>query len=390
MLFKIIFLFTCLFSLNPGFSQDQYPVCETKSDFEGLISLTLCPLNFDPRFKIPQDISMAIKNNGDPVFRNQLITRNYKESSDALNHYLGGNDDFPNWWSFGYNASKLAGNYIKSIGETLKLIREVQNGNLINIGKNLDKIEKIIKSSGLSLKDINLMRDSLAQKNSSLKIKDYLLQIESDLENLHLGLSLGNYQIFNEVGILISHFLEMAVKNENCIVNIQQLKSNDEWKRIDPHSFLRTALDKYQQARLTNDKETKKTLIHQANLLIGFQEQFMIQKKVFDKYNLVKTFRHLRSSIKDQIGSYDLVKDNWAEFPKRMGFVSKIDHTKFMSTKEFNKEFLNKDGDLNLTPDQVIELVERGFISEYIPGTIPAFFKERINRSKREREAYFN
>jgi hypothetical protein len=87
----------------------------------------------------------------------------------------------------------------------------------------------------------------------------------------------------------------------------------------------------------------------------------------------------MRTSIKDDLGSYILLDDNWAEFPKRMGFRSTKNVGQTMETAEFNNLYRKDGKDFNLSPEKVLSLLSSGQISDQIPGTIPAYFLSRMN-----------
>ena len=116
----------------------------------------------------------------------------------------------------------------------------------------------------------------------------------------------------------------------------------------------------------------------------------MKQKKVFERFKLIKVFSDMRTSIKDEIGSYTLLDDNWAEFPKRMGFRSNKSTGKTMETAEFNNLYRKDGRDFNLTPEKVLSLLSSGQISDQIPGTIPAYFLSRMNLPLEQRVKFID
>jgi len=383
---------------SQGYS--SYPEC-LDSGFPSIESLDLSPIApcflssaSGPIEPPPKDIREWLKSHGDPILRNLAITLNYHYNARALNQYIGGPPTYPNWWAFGQNASSLAGEMIRSLQDGLKILSDLRNSNPFEISTRVGELQKMALRPGVVGNSLRIVLEEVetllaSPSGTSLNaFKSAIEQKEQELRQLYGGMVAGNYFIYEEVGSLMSAFLMAVSTAPDCRIDVETLRTQQEWERTDPKGILREALRKYQAARSEKDPARKKQLVYEANLLVGFQEQMMIQQRVFDRNGLGRLMAPFRNAIRDGVGTYTLIDGNWSVFPLRMGFRSLDRPGEPMGQGEFERRFGGVGARSTLTPELILKLLADGTISDRPDhaGTVPAYFRNRMERGEDQRK----
>ncbi len=326
--------------------------------------LALPPLDRTSRFSTPKY--------ADPLIRNTVINRDYRMQALALNAYLGypsGTSGAANWWALAHSASNTAGRTIEVVSAALKVLDDLIAGNLNDIEADKGYAKLLLATPGMPANAVSYGRAKLEEAYRTKNVA-LLNAIRDDFRNIYVGFVAGNLAIYREVGELMTPFLTEAAASPTCTVNVDGLRSPSAWAATDPSGLVRAGLQLLVQARTVADPAKRAELVHKSSLFIGFQEQWMLQLKVYDKFKLAPIFESFRVDLVDAHGAFKLVDENWAEFTVRMGIRSK---GKALTRLEFDKAWKRVDNTYKFSPTSLPSLIEGAGA-----GTIPAYFRDRL------------
>ena len=314
----------------------------------------------------------------DTVARNHAINQSYHAFDVAMTTYLG-NPLISNWMTYGKHASREAGNQINNLKAGLQVLKDAQPilkglaapTNLAQapiiarkIGPTLRRISALMAAPGLmkqslklALKKAGITQGELnkfaaaAKESATFELSDLnpFVKLYEDGETaaraIALGVKLaaalpaiiravqkvynnmckGNLQIYQNVAPAFRDFLQAGLRSPNGVVDVSKLRFAG-----DKRGFIRAAFVNYSQARaLTNQiatgkgniaqlKQQRSALVHEANLLLGFQEQLLILQPLFD--TMKEELRAMDGTIvlNDPNGRHPMT-NNWGDFYSRMG-----------------------------------------------------------------------
>ncbi len=310
----------------------------------------------------------------DMVQRNEAITDQYHQVSEALNHYLNANDDqqFPNWFSFGQHASHQAGTYMHELQKVLPLFALLHGSSrdrhdprklldIVNALKKLSEQKDLVGSFVklyLAKTGINLEKGLFASAPAILIgilnpiiLREDLLKVEASLQKLQNGLGEVNLQVFKSVTPSAFAFLAAAARGSVTFDGQMNFDNDDDGIKQGCYQLY------FQVASLSNSQKNgaeRRLLAHQANVLLGIFEQMTAQPGLEE---IRSENEILKGSLKivDPIGTYSLLNDNWSNYEIRMAL--QLDQT---------IEYYD------LTPEFILHHVD-----DQIAGTIPGYFQDR-------------
>jgi hypothetical protein len=317
-------------------------------------------------------------NPGDPLLRNVVINADYRQLSIGLDAYLGYGPEAdkqgpPNWWALAHAASTTAGLTLELVSRALTLLGDMSHRNIAGLTSDRRRAAFVPLTPTIVKNAANYLN---AKLRVAFEARDPQIasRVAADFQNVYVGFAAGNLFIYREEGELMTRFLTQAAASPSCAVNVDGLRTAGEWKDVDPYGLVRAGLKLLVQARTEPDAKAKAELIHRSSLLIGFQEQWMVQSKVFDKYQLAPIFESFRGDIADGHGVFKLVDGNWAHFPVRMGVRNA--EGRALTMAEFDVAWKRPDGTYKFSP----AVLPTGAESSD-QGTIRAYFRDRLTRS---------
>lgn len=275
---------------------------------------------------------------------NQMITGIYTQLDGGMSAYLG-EPAVANWSTFGKFASQNAGNQISR----------------------LEALERTTKGKSLTALT-SLAADAIWNPNDTRKnfqaLKDAKLEGYGFLDKAYLlrkTLVNGNTAIIRDIAPSFDVFLRAESAGKDGVAALRAAGFGRE--PLDPHGLIIQAFEKYAEARRLGDKiqsypphlvrllnpdlskdattedfkpaevwkqleaddQSRRQLVFQANLLLGFQEQLVSLQtpEVFGNPDVAKLMGSLSRGMafNDARGSTRLLPSggNWADFTTRMG-----------------------------------------------------------------------
>lgn len=217
--------------------------------------------------KVPAIIAL----HDDPVLRNLLITQCYHDIATELVKQLGGRN--AHWCTFATWASKTAGRFIRNeeVPETLRWLILSDDGER-------ESIPPAPRASGVRVRlQGEIHRLSTRWWGHGLGLRDLPERI---LDELSSDIAQGNLTVFEELGPLFARMIELyqdglrsdAARLDTLLDGLQPGPS-----AAGGQGLLRSAVEHYHEALLTDDPDRKAELILLANARVGLHEQIRLQ-----------------------------------------------------------------------------------------------------------------
>lgn len=311
----------------------------------------------------------------DPTLRNHAINQSYHAFDKAMVQYIG-NPVVSNWCTYGQHASREAGRQIRNLQAGLKILEDAVPilvglaGNLANqvvaarrVWPTMRRIFALLQEDGLMKQSLQLAlvkaRITPGQINGLLTDWDDATSLDwNDLlpwdsptvdiarvsgRIIEMGIKLaialpalirairrvynnmqqGNREIYENIAPAYHQFLTAARTAPQGVVNVTRLRFARDRTRFVAASFVKYSEAKTVANRLSGGRAAellrqRNALMHEANLLIGFQEQLVILQPIFDTMQEELTSMNGTMVINDPNGVHPL-RDNWGDFNTRMG-----------------------------------------------------------------------
>lgn len=277
---------------------------------------------------------------------NRTINETYHALSAAFDRYLG-EPSLPNWMTFGQYASREAGTQIDSLEDAFTALHAVNHShNPVEIYRALDEAmghlspemaEQVLKLAWSQFEEPTtaetLLLGVLPGLGAAKQVVDLLSNTMGAVERLHKALVKGNVGIYSNMAPAYDAFLRAESRGQDGLEALR-LQGYQPGGPRDPQGFLTEAFTRYQQARelghaaLTappSQREQllaeRQKLVHEANLLIGIQEQMVILQApgIYGDAEVARVVdAQGELSLTDPRGTHRLV-GNWSDFATRMG-----------------------------------------------------------------------
>lgn len=327
-----------------------------------------------PRHRVPAVVGVASIR--DPVARNHAINQSYHAFGREMAVYQG-SPLVSNWCTYGQHASREAGQQINNLQAGLKILKEARPilaglspGNPLGLVRTAKRIGPTIRRIVALLNEDGLMKQSLQlaltkaritqaeidavvaayKESTTTEWSDFIpgarLLEDAELARraVALGVKLGvatsaiiravtkvyenmlkgNKAIYENIAPAYNRFLAAAHGASNGVANTSRMSFAG-----DTHGFVKAAFTKYSEARVVANRiastsassalvADRNALAHEANLLIGYQEQLVILQPIFD--TMQEELRSMNGTmvLRDPNGTHKLA-DNWGNFYSRMG-----------------------------------------------------------------------
>lgn len=315
----------------------------------------------------------------DPTRRNHAINQSYHAFDRAMVQYIG-NPAVSNWCTYGQHASREAGRQIRNLQAGLKILQDAVpilvglSGNIVNqviasqrIWPTLRRIFALLQEDGLMKQSLQL---ALAKANITpgqinalqtdwddatsldwndllpwdsptvdmgrvaghviamgIKLAVALPALIRAIRRVFANMAQGNREIYENIAPAYNQFLRAARTAPQGVVNVAPLRFTRDRGR-----FLQTSFIKYSEAKAVANRigrgsaatalQQRNALMHEANLLIGFQEQLVILQPIFETMMEELTSMNGTMVINDPNGVHPL-RDNWGDFYTRMGIAAR-------------------------------------------------------------------
>lgn len=242
---------------------------------------------------------------------NMRITETYHALDQAMSTYLG-TPAVPNWMTFGKYASRLAGEQIVRLEETLKVARRVDHDALID-----------------TLQDFIAHRDALGPQSVALFKASGRnpFTFLRNAERMRDALVIGNTEVYADIVPAYRLFLQAEGRGADGVQALREAGYGRAPR--DPQALLLPAFELYQKAareHKTLSPEARRALIHQANLLIVTHEQWTVVQspRVFGDPVVARLMGAFGQdlSVVDARGAMPLLPQggDWTDFATRMGY----------------------------------------------------------------------
>lgn len=279
-----------------------------------------------------------------------------------------------NWCTYGQHASREAGAQINNLHAGLRVLEDARPilaglsmpSNPVGMARAVTRIGPTIRRIVALLKEEGLMKQSLQlalakaritqseidataaayKESTTMEWSDLIpgARLAEDAElaarvtalGVKLGVATpaiiravkkvydnmvrGNRSIYRNIAPAYHRFLIAALSARNGVVNVASIRFSG-----DTHGFLAAAFTKYSEARAVANRGSsaalvaeRNALMHEANLLIGFQEQLVILQPLFDTMREELNAMSGTMVLRDPNGTHQLAA-NWANFYSRMG-----------------------------------------------------------------------
>lgn len=323
---------------------------------------------------------VAIASIADPVPRNHAINQSYHAFGREMAKYLGA-PLVSNWCTYGQHASREAGQQINNLQAGLKILADaipILTGlatptNPLGFSRALLRVQPTLRRVFALLNEDGLMRQSLQlalakagitqgeidglinafHESATMEWSDLIpgQRIAEDVElagravalAIKLGIGLpaviravqkvfnnmvqGNREIYENIAPAYAHYLRAALRATNGAVDPSGLPF-----ARDTGGFVAAAFGKYSEARAVAVRiaagggaasliAQRNALVHEANLLIGYQEQLVILQPIFDTMLPELASMDGTMVIRDPNGTHQLT-NGWGNFYTRMGLRS--------------------------------------------------------------------
>ncbi|MEL6181622.1 MAG: hypothetical protein AAFS10_21870, partial [Myxococcota bacterium] len=331
-------------------------------------------------YTVPQVTNVGRITN--PVERNQAINTSYHAFDTAMTAYLGDPPVVSNWCTYGQHASREAGSQINNLKTGLQILDDavqiltdlvVPDITFDIIGQTMEDARRVaatIRRINALLQEDGLMKQALQLALSTAGITEQHIEdtlnawdevstlewsdiiwggvelVNMIYKLLNLGVRLGvaipdiitavqrvyqnmvrgNREIYENIAPAYRQFLLAGQTAPNGVVGGMQFTG-------DPNGFVAAAFAKYAEARnLYNELyclpegdpqrqqliDQRAAIAHEANLLIGYQEQLVILQPIFDTMQDELEAMNGTMVLRDPNGVHPLV-NNWGDFYTRMG-----------------------------------------------------------------------
>ncbi|WP_437873206.1 hypothetical protein [Sorangium sp. So ce363] len=298
-----------------------------------------------------------------PVLRNLLITQCYYEISAELVKLLGGRN--AHWCTFATWASKTAGRFIRNeeVPAVLRQLilsdedeREVISQRAgIATGRGKGEPERSPLASG-----VNLLTPWWGHGLDLMEIPERILrELSSDI-------ALGNLKVFEELGPLFVRMIHLYREcprpgDAQLAALLDGLQTGQ--SREGGQGLLRSAMARYHEAMLTEEKDRKAELVLLANALVGLHEQVRLQPYIARALNA--PVRCLRDSI-GVPGRHlpDALRSVIREQAEKVQAVWRLLATKEMMTMRLPDELLDLGYDLPAPPGLPLHCAELATIED--------------------------
>lgn len=307
------------------------------------------------------------------VQANDIINTTYDHLDRQFDKYLG-EPRLANWMTFGKYASREAGTQIQNLEASLEALETFKkiDGSTGNDERAAKALIKVISSDRMLEQSLRMALE-VSNDVSSADFSDYLLKgltgvglekgfefagkMIGALETLRGAMVKGNTRIYENVAAPFDVFMAAETKGENGLEALKKAGYNGPTPGHtfttatvkDPQGYVIQAFTKYKQAKTIADKieilkkedpvgnkaeidkllAQRKQVTHEANLLIGMQEQLTIlqDKDIFGDPMVSRLLRAMSGtmSITDANGKHELLPGStpktasWADFKTRMG-----------------------------------------------------------------------
>ena len=323
---------------------------------------------------------VAVGRIADPVARNQAINQSYHAFDTATTAYLG-DPLVSNWTTYGQHASREAGTQINNLKAGLIVLRDsltilnavVQPTNplaayraavvllptlrrivglLSEEGLLKQSMQLALSKAGITQADITAAIEAVeqaatfqwtdlipgAQAAEAAAVAYHALSLGARLaiavpsiitavERVYGNMVQGNREIYENIAPAYSTFLTAGLTNpQTGAVGTRRYAG-------DSGGYVAAAFGKYEEVRrLRNEIEAlpagdpqravlttqRRALAHEANLLIGYQEQLVILQPIFDTMQEELAAMSGTMVLHDPNGAHALI-GNWGDFYTRMG-----------------------------------------------------------------------
>lgn len=307
------------------------------------------------------------------VDANKIINETYDHLDKQFEKYMG-EPQIANWMTFGKYASREAGTQIQNLEAALEALETFKkiDGSPDNDARAAQALVKVMRSDRMLEQSIRMALD-VSKDVSSADLGDLVLKglvgtgaekgaefagrMIGALENLRGAMVKGNTRIYENVVAPYDVFMAAEQKGENGLDALKKAGYNGPHAgqvfttatQKDPQGFVIQAFTKYKEAKTLSDKveilrkedpvgnkaeidkllERRKNITHEANLLIGMQEQLTIlqDKDIFGNPQVSRLLNAMTGtmSLNDANGRHELLpgltpaKASWADFKTRMG-----------------------------------------------------------------------
>jgi hypothetical protein len=318
----------------------------------------------------------------DPVQRNQAINQSYHAFDSAMVRYTG-NPLVSNWFTYGQHASREAGAQIRNLQAGLATLNDVliiltnlaRSPNPITVireairaGQALSRIVELLQQPGLLQQGLQLalMKAGItveelteaarhvedmatfdatdlipgkAAYEALVVAKDIvslggrlaiaLPSIITALRRVYDNMCQGNREIYENIAPACRDFLLAASASPTGVPGAVPFTG-------DPSGYVSAAFRKYGEVKAMSDalactdpaspeyaqkKSLRDQTAHQANLLIGYQEQLVILQPIFDTMQEELEAMSGTMVLNDPNGVHELA-GGWGDFYTRMGIDS--------------------------------------------------------------------
>ena len=307
------------------------------------------------------------------VDANKIINETYNHLDGQFDKYLG-EPRLANWMTFGKFASREAGTQIQNLEAALEALHtfkkiDLSTGNderavkaLIKVMQSDQMVEQVIRmalevSDDVSSASLGELLLTGLGGTAILKGAEFADKMIGALETLRGAMVKGNTRIYENIVAPFDVFMQAESRGENGIEALKKAgyngpvagKTFTTATTKDPQGYVIQAFTKYKEAKNILDKVTilqqedpvgnkaeidkllaqRTDIVHQANLLIGMQEQLTIlqDKDIFGDPMVKRLLGAMTGtmSLTDTHGKHALLPHdtpataNWADFPTRMG-----------------------------------------------------------------------
>lgn len=340
-----------------------------------------------PQHGVPSVVNVA--GIADPVHRNHAINQSYHQFDREMVKYTG-NPVVCSWVTYGQHASREAGRQIRNLQAGLKVLEEalvllprLVLGNtpdrliaLKNAWPMFQRIFGLLQEDGLMKQSLQLAfaKAGIAQTevdelleaaqeageldwnpikyfsdhadfaeklwDFGVKLAVALPDIIAAILRVYSNMAQGNQEIYENIAHAYNVFLRAALTAPQGVPNVSRLPFTRDRSR-----FVEAAFMKYAQAHgvfshsngsiSSGQIEQRNALMHEANILIGFQEQLIILQPIFDTMQAELTAMNGTMVINDPNGVHPL-RENWGDFHSRMGLVPSSGPTNLASINANN------------------------------------------------------
>ncbi|WP_437616607.1 hypothetical protein WMF20_22155 [Sorangium sp. So ce834] len=303
-------------------------------------------------------VQAVIELSDQPVLRNLLITQCYYEISAELVKLLGGGN--AHWCTFATWASKTAGRFIRN-EEVPSVLRwlilsddEEREAVVPRLLRRRGKGEPE-RASAWRISAVELIAPWWGQGFGLMELPERILSELSE------DIALGNLKVFEELGPLFARMIQLyrscprPGKDELAalVEGLQSGPSTDGGQGL-----LRSAMEHYHEAMLTEDKDEKAERILLANARVGLHEQVRLQPYIARALNAPVR------CVVDTVGLPEALQSMVLDKVEKVQAFWRAIATKEMMTMRLPDELLELGHDLPAPPGQPLHCAELATIED--------------------------